>query len=123
MSIGQKPAHIIQGEKAEDKALQFLLQEGLSVVSRNYRCKSGEIDLIMREDNALVIVEVRYRKNAKFGSALESITVKKQSRIIAATYHYLTANKMASQPIRFDVVAMTGEDDFNWIKNAFLAGF
>ena len=120
--MNSKPAHLVQGEDAEEKALQFLLSEGLSAVSRNYRCKQGEIDLIMRHDKALVIVEVRYRKNAKFGSALETITVKKQSRIIAATCHYLKVHKLTDQALRFDVVAMTG-DDLNWVQNAFQTAF
>ncbi len=120
--LNSKPQHLVQGENAEEKALQFLLSEGLSAVGRNYRCKQGEIDLIMQHDNALVFVEVRYRKNANYGSALETVTVKKQSRIIAATCHYLKANKLTNPPVRFDVVAMTG-DNLNWVKNAFQAGF
>ncbi len=120
--LSNKPQHLIQGESAEEKALQFLLSQGLSVVSRNYGCKQGEIDLIMRHDTALVIVEVRYRKNAKYGSAVETVTAKKQSRIIATTCHYLKANKLTDQAIRFDVVAMTG-DNLDWVQNAFQAGF
>ena len=121
--MNSKPQHLVQGEIAEHKALQFLLSQGLSSVSRNYRCKQGEIDLIMRHDTALVIVEVRYRKSAKYGSAVETVTAKKQSRIIAATCHYLKANKLTGQAIRFDVVAMTGDANLNWVQNAFQAGF
>ena len=121
--LNGKPQHLVLGENAEEKALQYLLSQGLSAVSRNFRCKQGEIDLIMRHDAALVIVEVRYRKNSKYGSAMETVTAKKQSRIIAATCHYLNANKLTDQAIRFDVVAMTGDDNLNWVKNAFQAGF
>lgn len=120
--MNSKPQHLVQGEDAEEKALQFLLNEGLSAVSRNYRCKQGEIDLIMRHGTALVFVEVRYRKNATYGSALETVTIKKQSRIIAATCHYLKANKLTNSALRFDVVAMTG-DNLNWVQNAFQANF
>jgi len=121
--LSNKPQHLIQGENAEENALQFLLKQGLSAVCRNYRCKQGEIDLIMWHGTALVIVEVRYRKNAKYGSALETVTVKKQSRIIAATCHYLKANKLTNQAIRFDVVAITGDDNLSWVQNAFQASF
>jgi putative endonuclease len=121
--LSSKPDHLIQGESAEENALQFLLKQGLSVVSRNYRCKQGEIDLIMWHGTALVFIEVRYRKNAKYGSALETVTAKKQSRIIAATCHYLKAHKLANRAIRFDVVAMTGSNNLNWVQNAFQAGF
>jgi len=121
--LNGKPQHLVQGENAEEKALQYLLGQGLSTVSRNFRCKQGEIDLIMRQDAALVIVEVRYRKNSKYGSAMETVTAKKQSRIIAATCHYLNTNKITDQAIRFDVVAMTGDNNLNWVKNAFQAGF
>ena len=120
--LNSRPEHLVQGDKAEEKALQFLLSEGLSAVSQNYRCKQGEIDLIMQHETVLVFVEVRYRKNANYGNALETVTVKKQSRIIAATCHYLKAHKLTNQALRFDVVAMTG-DNLNWVKNAFQADF
>ncbi len=113
-----RPSHLIRGEKSEQLACQYLLNQGLQKVDKNFRCKVGELDLIMRDNHTLVIVEVRFRKSNKFGSALESITQKKQSRIIAATEYYLLINKLNTS-IRFDVVAMSNETDINWIKNAF----
>src|SRR5690606_40598126 len=65
-----------------------------------FRCKQGELDLIMLDKQTLVIIEVRFRKTDKYGSALESVTQKKQSRIIAATHLYLSINK-TDKPIRF----------------------
>ncbi len=121
--MNDKPAHLAQGEKAEQKALQYLQGQGLAIVGQNYRCKQGEIDLIMRDADFLVFVEVRYRKNSHYGSALETITQKKQSRIIAATQHYLVNNKLSGQSVRFDVVAMTGDNQLNWVKNAFQVNF
>jgi putative endonuclease len=114
-----KPIHLQRGEQAEEQAYQFLLQKGLQPVCRNYRCKPGEIDIIMRDKNALVMIEVRYRNNDKFGSAVESITAKKQSRIIAAATHYLMAKNINTQAVRFDVVAISGNNKLNWIPNAF----
>lgn len=113
-----KITSIDKGELYEDQALTFLLQQGQVLVGRNYRCKWGELDLLMDEQGVLVIVEVRYRKNDRYGSALESITAAKQARIIAATKHYIVAKKI-DQPIRFDVVAITGDTSPQWIKNAF----
>ena len=113
-----KPAHLIRGESAEEQAHQFLLDKGLTPVCRNYRCPYGELDLVMLEQGTLVIVEVRFRKTDKYGSALESITARKQARIIAATQHYL-ANQATDLAIRFDVIALSGDGGLEWVKNAF----
>lgn len=79
----------------------------------------GEIDLIMQERQTLVIVEVRYRSSGLRGDPLETVTRRKQSRIIAATRQYL-AKYPSSRTIRFDVVAISG-DQLNWVRNAFQA--
>jgi putative endonuclease len=113
-----KAAHLLRGENAEDQAHDFLLSKGLKPVCRNYRCKQGELDLVMRDQQALVIIEVRYRKSDIYGSALESVTASKQARIIATTHHYLSTLRVDC-PLRFDVVAISGKGDINWIKNAF----
>ncbi|MCX7099228.1 MAG: YraN family protein [Methylococcales bacterium] len=113
-----KAAHLIRGASAEEQAHQFLLKQGLKPVCRNFRCKQGEIDLIMTDQETLVIVEVRYRKTDQYGSAVESVTRTKQSRIIAATHIYLASQK-ADRPIRFDVVALSGNGKLEWIPNAF----
>ena len=112
LNSGQK------GMQYEDLALKFLLAQGLTFLGRNFNCKCGELDLIMEEKGTLVIVEVRYRKNDRYGSALESVTRTKQARIIAATKYYIVTHKI-DQPIRFDVVAITANNPPDWIKNAF----
>ena len=112
LSRGQK------GAQYEDLALKFLLANDLVLIKRNFNCKCGELDLLMEEKGSLVIVEVRYRKNNRYGSALESVTRTKQARIIAATKYYIVMHKI-DQPIRFDVVAITGNNLPEWIKNAF----
>jgi putative endonuclease len=112
------PSHLLRGERSEHLAHQYLIKQGLRLIEKNYRCKYGELDLIMRDGETLVIVEVRFRKSNKYGSAEESITQTKQSRIIATTQHFLHATKIKSA-IRFDVIAMSRDDDINWIKNAF----
>ncbi len=108
------------GDSAESQACDHLQQQGLTLIERNYRTRRGEIDLIMQQDRTLVFVEVRLRANDQFGSAAESITSRKQSRIIAAAQHYLQ-QQPSSLACRFDVVAISGKTDrsINWIPNAF----
>ena len=113
-----RPAHLLRGEKSEQLACDFLLKQGLQTIEKNFRCKYGELDLVMRDRQTLVIVEVRFRKSGKYGGALESITHKKQSRIIAATQYYLLQHKI-NDAIRFDVITMSNDCDINWVKNAF----
>lgn len=113
-----KSSHLIRGEQSEQLAQQYLIKQGLQAVEKNYHCKHGELDLIMRDQETIVIIEVRYRKSSKFGGAEESITPTKQSRIIATTQHYLLVNKI-KRAIRFDVIAMSGNNEINWIQNAF----
>lgn len=113
-----KALHLLRGECAEEQAHNFLIKQGLKPVSRNFRCKQGELDLIMMQGKTLVIIEVRFRKSDKYGSACESITHAKQSRIIAATHVYLSTKKNDC-PIRFDVVAISGNGNIEWIQNAF----
>jgi putative endonuclease len=113
-----KAAHLIRGENAEEKAHQFLINKGLKPLCRNYRCKQGELDLIMTDQQTLVIIEVRFRKTDQYGSAVESVTRAKQSRIIAATHIYLSSLKL-DRPVRFDVVAISGNGNVEWIQNAF----
>ncbi len=118
MSNKPKPTHLLRGENSERIASLFLIDQGLKLIDKNFQCKYGELDLVMREGDTIVIVEVRFRKSNKFGGAAESVTPKKQSRIIASTEYYLLVNKLKN-PIRFDVIAMSGDTDINWIKNAF----
>ena len=117
-----------QGEYTENLACQYLEQKGFKLIEKNFNCKVGEIDLIMRDDDSLVFVEVRYRKSNHFGSAAESITANKQSKLIKTASLYLQRHdKLNKYPARFDVVSITGpiksenieNIDFNWIKNAF----
>lgn len=118
MSNKLQAPHLQRGAQSEQRARDYLVAQGLAEVARNYRCRFGELDLIMRDRNDLVIVEVRYRRSDTYGSALESITARKQSRIIAATHCYLAANPHPAA-IRFDVVALSGDNRLQWIKNAF----
>ena len=114
-----KPAHLQKGDNAEQQALSFLQEKGLKLVCSNFRCKTGELDLVMKDGAVLVIVEVRFRKSEQFGGALASITRQKQTRIVATTQHYVIINKLSNCAISFDVVAISGDNRLDWIKNAF----
>ena len=114
----KKPAHLLQGEKAEDCACQYLKSQGLILLERNYSSRFGEIDLIMQDANVLVFAEVRYRKNSKYGGAASSISHQKQQRIQKTAATYLQ-KKGSNCPARFDVIAIQGDMQINWIKSAF----
>ena len=110
------------GSEAEEMAKRFLENQGLSLIQRNYRCKMGEIDLIMQDNDTLVFVEVRHRSRIGFGSAAESITKTKRRRIVTAATMFLQSIPAKNQPpCRFDVMAITGNkmQQFDWIKDAF----
>lgn len=103
-------------------AEQFLTKKGLKLVQRNFRCRGGEIDLVMKDGSGLVFVEVRLRTNKTFASAAESIASRKQERVILAAQHYLSALS-STPPCRFDVIAMDALDvsRIEWIRDAFQA--
>lgn len=95
------------GRQGELKAEQFLLSQGFKIIARNYRCSAGELDLVMRDHNTLVFVEVRTQSGPMFGDPLESVTFRKQRQIIKAASHYLTRNRLTQQqPVRFDVIGI-----------------
>jgi putative endonuclease len=113
---GKRTAKQIQGQAGEDHALAFLQQNGLRLIERNFRCKGGEIDLVMEQRSTLVFVEVRKRAEDCFGGAAASVTARKQARLIIAAQVYLQRYRMPP-PCRFDVVAIDGAK-LNWLKNA-----
>ena len=116
------------GDDAERIAEDYLVAKGLKVVARNYRCRFGEIDLIMQERETLLFVEVRMRRERdgcsgnNFGGAAASITGSKQARIIAAAQHYLAGMKHFP-PCRFDAILMKSHDTagIEWMRGAFEA--
>lgn len=113
----------LQGREAEARALAHLRAAGLTQLTQNYRCRYGEIDLVMREGSTLVFVEVRERRNTRFGSAAASVTRQKQEKIIATAQHFLQHHANLQQlAARFDVVALnTGNSStpIEWLKAAF----
>lgn len=112
------------GHAAEDAALAHLRTQGLKLIARNYRCRAGEIDLVMMDGATLALIEVRFRSGNGFGGAAASVTPAKQKRLILAAKHLLvTRAELRRYPARFDVVAIgsvaPGADGIEWIKAAF----
>lgn len=105
----------------EQIALDHLLAQGLKLERRNYRCRLGEIDLIMREGQTVVFVEVRYRRSARHGGALASISRAKARRVALSAQTYLKQHHGTLDiPMRFDVIALDGPTpDLRWLKAAF----
>ncbi len=110
----------MKGSDAEQIAASYLLNQNLVLVTQNYRCRFGEIDLIMLDQTTLVFVEVRMRVNEAFGGAAASITPSKQEKLLRTARHYLSG--LNTEPAcRFDAVLLSGSNGQNieWIKNAF----
>ena len=108
------------GEDKERLAERYLQAQGLRPITRNHRCRFGELDLVMRDGDCLVFVEVRYRRSTRFGSPEQTVNYHKQRRLCAAASHYLQTYPSVL-PCRFDVVAIGARDEIQWIKNAFSA--
>ena len=115
-----------RGRDAELACCKYLQQRGLKLLAKNYLGRRGELDLVMQENNTVVFVEVRYRKNDTYGGALESVTPVKQEKLRMTAEQYLQQETRLNNG-RFDVVAMTEKIQnngsnvysFEWIKNAF----
>jgi len=110
------------GKQAENLACHYLQKKGFSLLQANYLCNQGEIDLVMKDNDQLVFVEVRYRKNNHFGSGAETVDSRKQRKLISAANHYLTTNKKHHSACRFDVISISGklcQENIHWINNAF----
>ncbi len=111
-----------RGRIGEEQAVAELVRQGYSIVERNYRCKSGELDVVAREGDILVFIEVRSRADGEHGSALETVGARKQRQIARVAAHYLAARKPVFRECRFDVVGITA-GELTLIKDAFRIGF
>lgn len=108
-----------RGAAAEEAAAAFLAARGLELLERNYRCRFGEIDLVLRDGSVLVFVEVRFRATATFGGAAESITAAKRRKLLRTARHYMAEHRQFPA-CRFDAVLLNGDiDRIEWVVNAF----
>lgn len=124
------PAPIAPGKRRETGlaqeacAARYLIRQGLHLIESNFTCRVGEIDLIMKDGDTLVFVEVRYRTRADFMDPVASVNYRKQKKLLRAAATYLKLHRLTDRvPCRIDVLGMTqsgGSDDvtFNWIRNA-----
>ena len=115
-----------KGLRFEDQARCYLQAHGLLLLQSNYRCRFGEIDLIMRDGDTLCFIEVKFRESLLFGGAAASIPAAKQRKIIKTALFYISAHKqLANQATRFDALLIQRQVDhsnqINWIRNAFYA--
>jgi putative endonuclease len=118
--------HLIRGQRGEVFAANWLAAQGLQHICSNFRCRLGELDLVMRDiqdKGCLVIVEVRFRSNPSYGGSLASITAAKQRRIALTTQFFLQRQRSLQKlPLRFDVLALSGDPAkplVDWRKRAF----
>ena len=110
------------GERGESLAVWYLKKNGYKIIEQNYRTKLGEIDIIAKEKKTLVFVEVKSRRSMRFGNPKWAITPKKQRTISMVALSYLKATKQSNARARFDVIAITSNQDepqIEIIKNAF----
>lgn len=110
------------GSVYEAMAADYLMQQGYHIIERNYRCRTGEIDLIGIERGFLCFIEVKYRKDSKVGDPLAAVNVRKQRKIIqTAQYYLLTHPSLQGKKCRFDVVGILA-DQIHLVKDAFACG-
>jgi putative endonuclease len=123
--VRKKLTSVQIGTAAESLACDYLQKHGLALHERNYRAPHGELDLIMQDHDQMVFVEVRFRRNHRFGSGADSVHASKQDKLIKTALYYLQQYpKLAKRPVRFDVVSISstdGQPDIDWIKDAFQA--
>jgi putative endonuclease len=101
---------VVMGASAETAATRLLLERGYRIVERNFRCNAGELDVIARDRDVLVFVEVRSRADADHGHAAEMVDAHKQRQVARVAEHYLAMRDLDYDEVRFDVVAITGGD-------------
>jgi len=109
------------GDRWEVAARRYLEARGLRTLARNHQCRAGEVDLVMRDDDCLCFVEVRYRRGSGFGGAALSVDGHKQRRIATAARHFLMRKPAYRDwPCRFDVVSCSGARcEIEWLRDAF----
>lgn len=109
-----------RGDEAEERVLDAARERGLDCLARNFTCRRGELDLVLREGDELVIAEVRYRARSDYGNPAASVNYRKRRRIIAATKYFLATHpEHAERPVRFDVIGAAPGGDLDWIEAAF----
>ena len=117
--------HALLGRWGEKRCERYLKRKGFRILTRNFWCKLGEIDLVMVDtDGSIVFVEVRTRANEDFAPAESSVTYAKKSKLLRAAQYFLATHNIADRPIRFDVVTIvlgcSGRPEIRHYENAFV---
>ncbi len=99
------------GKLGEDLATVFLKQKGFQIITRNYRQKTGEVDIIAKDGETLIFIEVKTRSSLLFGQPFEAVTIKKQTQLNRIALDYMTRNKINNQAARFDVISILIEQN------------
>lgn len=105
------------GEAGEDLACDYLRARGYQILERNFRCRSGEVDIVAREGLATVFVEVKDRRGGSHGEGFEAVTFGKRRRLIRAARLYAASKGVSEQPIRFDVVSIDRADGQSRVRH------
>jgi putative endonuclease len=110
------------GELGERKGFKYLKKYGYKIIEKNFRARSGEIDIIAKDKDHLVFVEIKLRTTSEFGTPGEAVGAAKQSKIIRSALQYIKMHKISGANIRFDVLSIgPGESEIELIKNAFMS--
>lgn len=108
------------GTTYENIAVQYLTEQGYEILEQNYRNKLGEIDILAKDKDTIVAVEVKYRKDNNYGDALEAVDYRKQRKISRAFFVYYSSHGYEEDiPCRFDVIAVYGNGKISHIRDAF----
>ena len=120
---GQGHANAGLGSRGEALAVAFLQRSGLEIIAQNFRCKGGEVDIVAKDGDTIVFVEVKTRSNLAYGAPQLAVTPFKQRQISKAALTWLAANRRHDAPARFDVIAIVVESRYchqlEHIRNAF----
>ena len=99
------------GKSGEKMAVEELERRGYAILDRRYRTRQGEIDIVARDGDTIVFVEVKARTTGERGTAVEAVTAAKQRQLVSMAVDYLARNRLTDRPCRFDVVAIDGSGD------------
>jgi putative endonuclease len=110
-----------RGQEAESLACDYLEARGLNLLARNFRCKLGELDLIMHDGETLVFIEVKFRNKTHYGHGSEAVDRSKQGKLVRTAQVFLQQHpEYTNSPMRFDVISIEGpRRRVQWLANAF----
>ncbi len=113
-----------RGKLGENIALEYAQQQGYQIIQRNFRCKSGEIDLIAQDKHIVVFIEVRTKTSDAYGPAYNMVTYSKQQQVKRVALHYISERNLVNTQFRFDVIGITFEPNsdryqLDHLQNAF----